>query len=38
MPELKNAPLVEVVFEMKWGKTRQEGNELLIDFSQEEQT
>ena len=38
MPELRNVPLFEVVFEMKWGKTKQEGNEILIEFSQKEQT
>jgi uncharacterized protein (TIGR04255 family) len=38
MSKLKNAPLVEVVFEIKWGKTTQKGNDLLIEFSQEEQS
>lgn len=36
MSKLKNAPLVEVVFEIKWGKTIQDGRELRIEFSQEE--
>jgi len=38
MSKLKNAPLVEVVFEIKWGKTTPKGNKLLIEFSQEEQS
>ncbi len=38
MSKLKNAPLVEVVFEIKWGKTTRKGNELLIEFSQKEQS
>lgn len=37
MSKLKNAPLIEVIFELKWGKTTQKDNELIIEFSQEEQ-
>lgn len=36
MSKLKNAPLIEVIFEFKWGKTSQKGNEVTIEFSQEE--
>ena len=38
MSKLKNAPLVEVIFEIKWGKTTQKEHELLIEFTQEEQS
>lgn len=36
MSTMPNAPLIEVIFEMKWGKTIQIGNEVQIEFSQEE--
>ncbi len=38
MSKLKSAPLVEVILEIRWGNTTQKGNELLIEFSQEEQS
>jgi uncharacterized protein (TIGR04255 family) len=37
MSKLKNAPLIEVIFELKWGKTSQKGHEFTIEFPQEEQ-
>lgn len=36
MSELENAPLIEVIFEIKWGQTIQKGNELQIELSNEE--
>ncbi|MCI5223509.1 MAG: TIGR04255 family protein [Candidatus Electrothrix sp. AR4] len=38
MSKLENAPLVEVIFEIRWGKTTQKERELLVEFSQEEQS
>lgn len=36
MSQLNNAPLVEVIFEIKWGRAEQHDNGLTLQFSQEE--
>lgn len=38
MSKYQNAPLVEVIFEIKWGRSSKNGNEISIDFTQEETT
>ena len=38
MPQLKEAPLVEVIFELRWGETNVEENATQFTFKQEEIT
>ena len=36
MSQLNNAPLVEVIFEIKWGRAQKQDKGLMLHFSQEE--